>query len=133
MVRWRAASAREDGHAHLGRGGSRQGRRSLGLAHGGSTFKLKYGHRGQNKTVLFTDGRALIASENHGYAVDPKSLKRTGLKPWASNPDDGTLEALRDATGRVLALQGHPEGHPGPQEAGFVFDEFAAKLRRRAS
>jgi carbamoyl-phosphate synthase small subunit len=108
------------------------GQQLLALSRGGRTFKLKYGHRGQNKTVLFTDGRALIASENHGYAVDPRSLKRTGLKAWASNPDDGTLEALRDATGRVLALQGHPEGHPGPQEAGFVFDEFAAKLRRRA-
>ncbi|MGI0151426.1 MAG: glutamine amidotransferase-related protein, partial [Thermoplasmata archaeon] len=94
-------------------------------------FKMKYGHRGQNKTVCFTDGRALIASENHGYAVAPDSLKGTGLAPWAVNPDDSTVEALRDGRGRTLALQGHPEGHPGPQEAGFVFDLFATKVKRR--
>jgi carbamoyl-phosphate synthase small subunit len=108
------------------------GQQLLALSRGGSTFKLKFGHRGQNKTVCFTDGRALIVSENHGYAVDPGSLKGTGLRPWATNPDDGTLEGLRDARGRLLALQGHPEGHPGPQEAGFVFDRFAERVRKRA-
>ncbi|HZY92920.1 MAG TPA: glutamine-hydrolyzing carbamoyl-phosphate synthase small subunit [Thermoplasmata archaeon] len=108
------------------------GHQLLALSRGGSTFKLKYGHRGQNKTVCFPDGRALIVSENHGYAVDPGSLTKTGLKAWASNPDDETLEGLRDARGRLLALQGHPEGHPGPQEAGFVFDLFAGKVRRAA-
>ena len=108
------------------------GHQLLALARGGTTFKLKYGHRGQNKTVCFEDGRALIVSENHGYAVDPRSLRGTGLNPWAANPDDGTLEALRDRSGRVLALQGHPEGHPGPQEAGFVFDRLVSKVRRRA-
>ncbi|HYK93647.1 MAG TPA: glutamine-hydrolyzing carbamoyl-phosphate synthase small subunit [Thermoplasmata archaeon] len=106
------------------------GHQLLALSRGGSTFKLKYGHRGQNKTVCFSDGRALIVSENHGYAVDPKSLAKTGLKPWASNPDDETLEGLRDGRGKLLALQGHPEGHPGPQEAGFVFDRFAERVRR---
>ncbi|MCI4372260.1 MAG: glutamine-hydrolyzing carbamoyl-phosphate synthase small subunit [Thermoplasmata archaeon] len=108
------------------------GHQLLALAHGGTTFKLKYGHRGQNKTILFPDGRALIVSENHGYAVDPRSLGGSPLRPWATNPDDGTLEGLRDRGGRVLALQGHPEGHPGPQEAGFVFDRFVAKVKRRA-
>jgi len=107
------------------------GHQLLALARGATTFKLKYGHRGQNKTVCFPDGRALIVSENHGYAVAPDSLKGTGLDPWATNPDDGTLEGFRDSSGRVLALQGHPEGHPGPQEAGFVFDRFVEKVRRR--
>ena len=108
------------------------GHQLLALAHGGTTFKLKYGHRGQNKTILFPDGRALIVSENHGFAVDPKSLAGSSLRPWATNPDDGTLEGLRDRSGRVLALQGHPEGHPGPQEAGFVFDRFVERVKRRA-
>ena len=108
------------------------GNQLLALARGGRTFKLKYGHRGQNKTVQFPGGRAIIMSENHGYAVDPGSLRGTGLVPWATNPDDGTLEGLRDRSGRILALQGHPEGHPGPQEAGFVFDQFAARVKRRA-
>jgi carbamoyl-phosphate synthase small subunit len=71
-------------------------------------------------------------SENHGYAVDPNSLDGSPLRPWATNPDDGTLEGLRDRGGRVLALQGHPEGHPGPQEAGFVFDRFVQRVKRRA-
>jgi carbamoyl-phosphate synthase small subunit len=108
------------------------GHQLLALAHGGTTFKLKYGHRGQNKTLQFPDGRALIVSENHGYAVDPRSLDGSDLAPWASNPDDGTLEGLRGRNGRLLALQGHPEGHPGPQEAGFVFDRFVTKVRRAA-
>ncbi|MCI4347366.1 MAG: glutamine-hydrolyzing carbamoyl-phosphate synthase small subunit [Thermoplasmata archaeon] len=107
------------------------GNQLLALARGGQTFKLKYGHRGQNKTVCFPDGRAMIVSENHGYAVAPDSLRGTGLLPWATNPDDGTLEGLRDRSGRILALQGHPEGHPGPQEAGFVFDRFADRIRRK--
>lgn len=107
------------------------GHQLLALSRGATTFKLKYGHRGQNKTICFTDGRAIIVSENHGYAVDPASLRGTGLEPWATNPDDGTLEGVRDSTGRLLALQGHPEGHPGPQEAGFVFDQFVRKVRRR--
>ncbi len=108
------------------------GHQLLALAHGGSTFKLKYGHRGQNKTILFPDGRALIMSENHGFAVDPASLAGSRLQPWATNPDDQTLEGLRDPSGRILALQGHPEGHPGPQEAGFVFDRFVERVKRRA-
>ena len=108
------------------------GHQLLALSRGGTTFKLKYGHRGQNKTICFADGRALIMSENHGYAVEPRSLDGSGLTPWANNPDDGTLEGFRDARGRVLALQGHPEGHPGPQEAGFVFDRFVGGVRRRS-
>jgi carbamoyl-phosphate synthase small subunit len=108
------------------------GQQLLALARGAETYKLKFGHRGQNKTVLFPKGRALIVSENHGYAVAAESLARTGLKVWATNPDDGTIEGLRDTRGRLLALQGHPEGHPGPQEAGFVFDQFAQRVRRRS-
>ncbi|MCI4331317.1 MAG: glutamine-hydrolyzing carbamoyl-phosphate synthase small subunit [Thermoplasmata archaeon] len=108
------------------------GHQLVALARGASTYKLKFGHRGQNKTVGFPDGRAFIVSENHGYAVDAASLKPTGLVPWATNPDDGTLEGLKDRRGRLLALQGHPEGHPGPQEAGFVFDQFAKRVRRSA-
>ena len=108
------------------------GHQLLALARGGRTFKLKYGHRGQNKTICFDDGRAIIMSENHGYAVEPGSLHGSGLVPWATNPDDGTLEGFRDARGRLLALQGHPEGHPGPQEAGFAFDRFVEGVRRRA-
>jgi carbamoyl-phosphate synthase small subunit len=109
------------------------GHQLVALARGATTYKLKFGHRGQNKTVSFPDGRSYIVSENHGYAVDAASLKGTGLEAWATNPDDGTLEGLKDRRGRVLALQGHPEGHPGPQEAGFVFDRFAELVRREVA
>ena len=108
------------------------GQQLVALGRGATTFKLKYGHRGQNKTICFADGTALIMSENHGYAVEPASLAGTGLDVWATNPDDGTVEGLRDGSGRLLTLQGHPEGHPGPQEAGFVFDRFVGKVKRRA-
>jgi carbamoyl-phosphate synthase small subunit len=106
------------------------GHQLLALARGATTFKLKYGHRGQNKTICFSDGRALIVSENHGYAVDPRSLRGTGLDRWAVNPDDDTLEGFRGNGGRLLALQGHPEGHPGPQEASFAFDRFVGRVKR---
>lgn len=108
------------------------GHQLVALARGGTTYKLKFGHRGQNKPVVFPDGRSYILSENHGYAVDEASLRTTGLEPWARNPDDGTLEGFRDARGRIIALQGHPEGGPGPREAGFVFDLLAEKVRRSA-
>ena len=108
------------------------GQQLVALGRGATTFKLKYGHRGQNKTICFADGTALIMSENHGYAVDAGSLESTGLDVWATNPDDGTVEGLRDGSGRLWTLQGHPEGHPGPQEAGFVFDRFVGKVKRRA-
>ncbi len=108
------------------------GHQLLALSRGSRTYKLKFGHRGQNKTVEFPGGRAFIVSENHGYAVETDSLRGTGLSAWATNPDDRTLEGLRDRRGRIIALQGHPEGHPGPQEAGFVFDLFAEKVRRRS-
>ncbi|HEV2519902.1 MAG TPA: glutamine-hydrolyzing carbamoyl-phosphate synthase small subunit [Thermoplasmata archaeon] len=107
------------------------GHQLLALSRGGTTFKLKFGHRGQNKTVCFPDGRAVIVSENHGYAVEPASIEAGGLERWAINPDDGTLEGLRDPGGHLLALQGHPEGHPGPQEAGFVFDRFKEMVEKR--
>jgi carbamoyl-phosphate synthase small subunit len=129
-----------DAIAELGRPSNRTrptlgiclGQQLVALSRGATTFKLKFGHRGQNKTICFTDGSALIMSENHGYAVDPASLAGTDLEVWATNPDDGTVEGLRDRAGRVLALQGHPEGHPGPQEAGFVFDRFVGQVKRRA-
>ncbi len=73
------------------------GHQLLALAHGGTTFKLKYGHRGQNKTILFPDGRALIVSENHGYAVDPSSL--AGSRSGRGRPIRTTARSRDSATG----------------------------------
>lgn len=109
------------------------GHQLLATSAGAKTYKMKFGHRGQNKPAIFERplDRGFILSENHGFAVDGKSLAGTGLKVWARNPDDGTIEGLRDGRGMTLCVQGHPEGGPGPREASFVFDEFVSKLLKR--
>ncbi len=73
---------------------------------GGETYKLKYGHRGQNKPVVdLVSGRGYVTSQNHGYAVDPKSLSKTDLKPWFVNGDDKSIEGL---------VHGSRPAHRGP-------------------
>ncbi|MCL4324265.1 MAG: glutamine-hydrolyzing carbamoyl-phosphate synthase small subunit [Candidatus Thermoplasmatota archaeon] len=110
------------------------GHQLFALASGARTYKMKYGHRGQNKPVLFGApiDKGYILSENHGFAVDPASLKKAGLRAWAHDPDDGTLEGLRATNDRAFAVQGHPEGAPGPREAGFIFDEFVRQVEKAA-
>lgn len=107
------------------------GTQILALALGGDTFKLKYGHRGQNKPCVVTDGgrRGYVTSQNHGYAIDPKSLSGTGLRPWFVNADDKTGEGLRHENGRCISVQFHPEASPGPYDTRYVFDEFDRILR----
>ncbi|MFQ6011776.1 MAG: glutamine-hydrolyzing carbamoyl-phosphate synthase small subunit [Nitrososphaerales archaeon] len=101
------------------------------LAHAldASTFKLKYGHRGQNKPCVDKlTGRSYVTSQNHGYAVDADSLSKR-LQIWFVNADDGTIEGLRDTNGRLLGVQYHPEASPGPYDTGFVFNEFSRKVK----
>ena len=105
------------------------------LAHalGASTFKLKYGHRGQNKPCIdMLSGRSYVTSQNHGYAVDPASLPER-LKIWFVNADDHTIEGLRDAEGRILGVQYHPEASPGPYDTRFVFNEFSRRVLQTSS
>ncbi|MEE9585320.1 MAG: glutamine-hydrolyzing carbamoyl-phosphate synthase small subunit [Nitrososphaerales archaeon] len=99
------------------------GTQIIALALGGDTFKLKYGHRGQNKSCVDM-GRSYVTSQNHGYTVDTESLKGTGLKPWFVNADDKTCEGLKHKNGRCISVQFHPEASPGPYDTTFVFDEF---------
>lgn len=101
------------------------GMQLISLALGAETYKLKYGHRGPNKGVVdLLSGHAYITTQNHGYAVDEKSLKTTGLIPWFRNIDDGTLEGVRHTRLPVLAVQFHPEGGPGPHDTAWLFDRF---------
>jgi carbamoyl-phosphate synthase small subunit len=101
------------------------GNQLLALALGGRTFKLKYGHRGQNKPCVdLTTGLSYVTSQNHGYAVDAGRLKGTGLKAWFMNADDETVEGLIHQEGPFLAVQFHPEATPGPYDTTFVFDRF---------
>lgn len=107
------------------------GTQIIALSQGADTFKLKYGHRGQNKPCIdLKTGRCMVTSQNHGYTVDEASLKGTKLEPWFMNADDHTLEGLFHQTKPCISVQFHPEGSPGPLDPSYVFDVFAEKMRR---
>ena len=100
------------------------GHQILGLAMGGSTFKLKFGHRGANHPVKNLDtGKIEITSQNHGFAVDPASLP-ADVEVTHVNLYDGTVEGLRHRSRPVFSVQYHPEASPGPHDADYLFDEF---------
>jgi len=101
------------------------GTQIIALSQGADTYKLKYGHRGQNKPCIdLKTGRSLVTSQNHGYTVDEKSLEGTGLEPWFVNADDKTIEGLIHRSKPCISVQFHPEASPGPIDAGYVFDIF---------
>jgi carbamoyl-phosphate synthase small subunit len=101
------------------------GEQIVGMSQGASTFKLKYGHRGQNKPCVdLTTGRGYVTSQNHGYALDQKSLEKTELKPWFINADDKTVEGVFHTNRPCIAVQFHPEATPGPYDTNYVFDKF---------
>jgi carbamoyl-phosphate synthase small subunit len=108
------------------------GTQIIALSQGAETFKLKYGHRGQNKPCVdLRTGRCMVTSQNHGYSVDAQSLKGTKLVPWFVNADDHTIEGLLHETKPCLSVQFHPEGSPGPLDPSYVFDIFAEKIAKR--
>lgn len=110
------------------------GHQLLALAIGAKTFKLKFGHRGINQPVLNTvHQRVEITSQNHGFAVDPESLRAAGAEPTHVHLNDGTLAGFRMRTKPVFCVQYHPEASPGPHDAGYLFDEFVEAMRTRKS
>jgi carbamoyl-phosphate synthase small subunit len=101
------------------------GHQILGFAFGGRTFKLKFGHRGANQPVKdLRSGNVAITSQNHGFAVDPGSLRQTEIEITQINLNDKTVEGMRHKKLPVFSVQYHPEASPGPHDAGFLFDEF---------
>jgi carbamoyl-phosphate synthase small subunit len=105
------------------------GEQVVGISQGARTFKLKYGHRGQNKPCVdVTTLRGYVTSQNHGYALDPDSVKKTELQVWFVNADDHTIEGVTHKSRPCLAVQFHPEASPGPYDTGFVFDRFGALM-----
>ena len=104
------------------------GNQVLALAAGADTFKLKFGHRGQNQPCL-EEGtkRCFITSQNHGYAVDTRSLPRDWA-PWFRNANDGTNEGIRHRRRPFASVQFHPEACPGPTDTAFLFDRFLETL-----
>jgi carbamoyl-phosphate synthase small subunit len=105
------------------------GEQVVGMSQGAETFKLKYGHRGQNKPCIdLTTGRGYVTSQNHGYALEEKSVKRTELRPWFMNADDKTIEGVLHPSRPCMAVQFHPEATPGPFDTEFVFDRFVDSM-----
>jgi carbamoyl-phosphate synthase small subunit len=107
------------------------GHQILSLAMGGSTYKLKFGHRGANHPVKeMESGKVEITSQNHGFAVDPKSLP-SDVRVTHVNLYDGTVEGLRHEQKPVFCVQYHPEASPGPHDADYLFKEFVEVMERR--
>jgi carbamoyl-phosphate synthase small subunit len=106
------------------------GHQLLGLAVGGKTYKLKFGHRGANHPVRNElTQRVEITSHNHGFAVDPDSLNRNEVEITHVNLNDQTLEGFRHRSHPVFCVQYHPEAAPGPHDSHYLFDEFTKLMR----
>ncbi len=104
------------------------GHQILALALGGSTFKLKFGHRGANHPVKdLRSGKIAVTSQNHGYAVDATSLPPE-VEVTHTNLNDGTVAGLRHKTLPAFSVQYHPEASPGPHDAAYFFEEFAKEV-----
>jgi carbamoyl-phosphate synthase small subunit len=107
------------------------GHQVLGLALGGQTFKLKFGHRGANHPVKdLESGKVEITSQNHGFAVDPGSLP-SDVRVTHLNLYDGTVEGFRHTGRPVFSVQYHPEASPGPHDADYLFEQFLESMEKR--
>jgi len=107
------------------------GHQILGLAAGGKTYKLKFGHRGANHPVLNqVTNKVEITSHNHGFAVDPDSLNPSEVELTHVNLNDQTLEGFRLRNHPVFCVQYHPEAAPGPHDSHYLFHDFANLMDR---
>ena len=108
------------------------GHQILGLACGGKTFKLKFGHRGANHPVKnLRTGQVEITSQNHGFAVDPSLFDDSAYVLTHVNLNDGTVEGFRHRDLPVFSVQYHPEASPGPHDSHYLFREFIAEMAAR--
>ncbi|MDR3090401.1 MAG: glutamine-hydrolyzing carbamoyl-phosphate synthase small subunit [Desulfobulbaceae bacterium] len=106
------------------------GHQMLGLAYGGSTYKLKFGHRGGNQPVKdLTTGKVEITSQNHGFCVDMASLNPEEVELTHINLNDNSCEGMRHKKYPALSVQYHPEHAPGPHDAMYLFDRFITMMR----
>ena len=106
------------------------GHQLIALASGGTTYKLKYGHRGCNHGVFDKiSGKSYITSQNHSYAVDSSSVLLKGLDVTHLNLNDGTVEGMQHIRKPVFSVQFHPESNPGPNDTGYLFDRFVELMK----
>ncbi len=115
---------------HLPIMGICMGNQLTALAFGAKTYKMKFGHRGANQSVIY-NGKVYITSQNHGYAVDPDSLQGTGLIADQFNVNDGSIEGLRHDELPVFTTQYHPEASPGPLDTSFLFDRLGEMMEAK--
>ena len=105
------------------------GNQILGLAFGGATYKLKFGHHGANHPVRdLLSGRVEITAQNHGFAVDPESVVPFGLEETHVNLNDRTSEGMRHRELPIFSVQYHPEASPGPHDAHYLFHRFVEMM-----
>jgi carbamoyl-phosphate synthase small subunit len=110
------------------------GHQLLGLALGGKTFKLKFGHRGANQPVKdLKTGKVMITSQNHGFCVDPRSLDSTEVELTQVNLNDQTLEGMRHRRLPIFSVQYHPEASPGPHDTQDLFGEFIKMMESNST
>ena len=104
------------------------GHQLMALAAGANTYKLKFGHRGHNQPCVEEGtGRCYITSQNHGFAVDERTLP-AGWHPWFKNANDGSNEGMRHGSKPFLSVQFHPEAAPGPVDSRYLFDQFMGMI-----
>ncbi|MBN1493584.1 MAG: glutamine-hydrolyzing carbamoyl-phosphate synthase small subunit [Candidatus Omnitrophica bacterium] len=107
------------------------GHQMLGLALGGTTYKLKFGHHGGNQPVKdLRTGKIDITAQNHGFAVDVASIKKHDVEITHINCNDQTNEGLRHKTLPIFSVQYHPEAAPGPHDASYLFDDFVENMKK---
>ena len=101
------------------------GAQIIGIAGNTKTYKLKYGHRGQNKPcVNLENNQVYVTSQNHGYGITPESLEHSDFNLWFTNADDKTVEGIKHKKQNCVAVQFHPEAAPGPYDCKFIFEEL---------
>lgn len=107
------------------------GHQMMGLAFGGRTFKLKFGHRGANQPVKdLTTGKVEITSQNHGFCVDPESMRNKPVQLTHINLNDNTLEGMEHLELPAFSVQYHPEASPGPHDASYLFQRFTRLMQK---
>ncbi|MFD1067207.1 carbamoyl phosphate synthase small subunit [Oceanobacillus locisalsi] len=108
------------------------GHQLLSLACGANTTKMKFGHRGANHPVKdLENDKTYLTSQNHSYAVNPKSLENTGLTLTQTAINDNTVEGVRHTTYPAFSVQYHPEASPGPEDTNYLFDTFLEMMQQQ--
>ena len=110
------------------------GAQIIGIAGNADTYKLKYGHRGQNKPCInLDDNHVYVTSQNHGYCISPDSLGNSDFDLWFTNADDKTVEGIKHKKQKCIAVQFHPEASPGPYDCKFIFEKLKTLMEEDTS